>query len=116
MTASQQPIMVHRVTLASGKVVQLREMKVKFQNLALQACGNKAKGNDALLGSLMQEELLKILLVDVDGVKPSAVELEKIDEIFAYQEYMQLGQVLGKIIGGNDVGEFQLEIASTTNS
>lgn len=113
MSKQQQQILVHKVTLSSGKTVHLREMKIKYQNLALQACGAKAKDNQALLGSLMQEELLKLLLVDIDGKKLTPIELEKLDDVFSYQEYLQLGQVMGQLLGGSaSAGEFQIEIAS----
>ena len=53
--------MVHKVVLSTKKEVLLREMKIKFQNLALKAVGNRGGENNMLTASLMQQELLKII-------------------------------------------------------
>ena len=102
--------MVHKVVLSSKKEVLLREMKIKYQNLALKAIGQRGGDNNMLTDSLMQQELLKILIVQVDGKPVDSKVLEQLDEVFAYAEYMQLLQVVNKISGGNELGEFQTEI------
>lgn len=104
--------MVHKVTLSSKKEVLMREMKIKFQNLAIKAVGNRAGENQAMLGNLMQQELLKQLVVQIDGKAITAKELENLDEVFTYSEYGQLLQVLQKLMGGDSMGEFQTEIVS----
>lgn len=103
-----------KATLSGGKVVLLREMKIKYQNLALQAIGNKAKDNQLLAGSLMVQELIKILIIDIDGKKPSSQELEKLDEVFTYKQIQQLQVVVGKLMGGeDDLGELTTEFVLT---
>lgn len=103
---------VHKVVLGTGKVVLLRPMKIKYQRLAAQVAGKKAEGNSALLGTIMLEEILKHLIVQIDGAAPEKAKLEALDDLFAYEEYMQLTQVLQKIMGGDGLGEFQTELVS----
>lgn len=102
---------VHRVTLSTKKEVLLKEMKIKFQNLALRAVGDKAGENKALLGSMVQQELLKIMLVQIDGKPVDKKQLENLDELFSYQEFNQLIRAIDELGGG--VGEFQTEIVLT---
>ncbi len=101
---------VHKVVLSTGKEVMLKEMKIKYQNLAVKAIGNKAGDNQLYMGSLMQEELLKMLVVEINGKKPEPKIMENLDEVFSFQEYRQLLSVVGKIMGGNEPGEAQIEI------
>ncbi len=103
--------MVHKVTLSSGKIVLLREMKIKHQNLASKAVGAKAADNNMLLASLMSQELLKILIVEINGKQPTTSEIEDLDGLFTYGEYSQLQKVVGQLMGG-DEGECLTEIAS----
>lgn len=108
--SSEKTEVVHKVVLSSKKVVLLREMKIKYQELAMKAVGNQAKDNQMLAATMVQKELLKILIHSIDGKTPSPTEIEKLDDLFSYAEYMQLNQVLNKITGGDDLGEFQIEI------
>ena len=107
--AEQKTEMVTKVTLSSGKVVLLREMKMKYQTLAIKAVGSQAKDNQALMGVLAQQEILKQLVVEIDGVRTSAKNLEKLDDVFSYMDLMQLYSVVNKIAGGDDMGEIQTE-------
>lgn len=102
-----------RVTLSSGKVVMLREMKIKHQTLASRAAGSKpgVGENSLLMGTLMQQELMKILLINIDGVVPSATERESLDDLLTFAEYQQLSKVVGKLMGG-EPGECPTEIVS----
>lgn len=111
------PINAIKVTLSGGKVVMLREMKMKYQNLALQAVGSKAKGNDMLAGALMLQELMKILIVNVDGVVVKSSALEALDDMFSYQQIQQLQKVIGKMMGGEEdsSGEALTEFVSIGN-
>jgi len=102
-----------KVVLKSGKEVILREMKMKYQTLALQAVGNKAKDNQLLAGALMLQELMKILLVQINGAKPTPQSLENLDELFSYSEIQQIQSVMSKIMGGDeDMGELKTEFVA----
>lgn len=114
MDQSSAPMNAIKVTLSGGKVVMLKEMKMKFQNLALQAIGSKAKDNQMLAGSLMLQELMKILIITVDGVKVPPSQLENLDDIFSYKQLQQLQSVVGKIMGGDESeGELTTEFVNT---
>lgn len=103
---------VHKVVLSSGKEVLMRDMKIKYQNLALKAVGSKAGDNNSLLGSMMQQELVKILIVQVDGQAVDPKAMEDLDSLFSYQEYLQIVSFVGQLMGGNSLGEFKNEIVN----
>lgn len=106
---------VMKVTLGSKKVVLLRPLQIKHQDLAAQAASARV-GNtgDTALGIAMQKELLKLLIVQVDGQAMKQSQLEDLDSVFSFSEYIQLCQVLQKIIGDqNEMGNFQIEFASS---
>jgi hypothetical protein len=103
-------VMVHKVVLSSGKEVLLRDMKIKDQELAAQAAGQRAGENQMAMAMGMQQELIKLLLVQVDGKDIPAPERENLDSLFSYQEYQQVSQVLSKLMGTEDVGKFQMEL------
>lgn len=102
-----------KVVLSGGKEVLLREMKMKYQNLALQAVGSRGKDNQLLVGSLMIQELIKILIIQIDGKEVKSVQLEDLDGLFSYKQIQQLQTVVGKLMGGEeDLGELTTEFVS----
>jgi len=104
--------MVHRVTLGTGKVVLLRDLMIKHQDLAISAASRRVSSdNKAELAVAMQKELIKLLVVQIDSKQPTAIEMENLDGVFTYGEYMQLVQVLEKLTGGfSEMGNFQIEM------
>ena len=105
---------VHKVTLSSGKVVLLREVKIKDQELAAQAASSRAgEDNKLALAIGMQKEMLKMLIVQVDGSQVTPVQLEDLDAVFSYAEYMQLVNVLGKLTGDESLGNAQIELVTS---
>lgn len=110
-----EEVLVHKVTLGSGKIVLLREMKIKDQELGAKAAANKVgSDNKFAIAIAMQQEFLKMLIVQIDGEKPDKAKLENLDAVFSYSEYQQLVQALDKITGGaEDLGNFQMEFSSS---
>ena len=111
--AKNKTEMVSKVTLSTGKVVLLRELKIKHQELAVQAAAPRAGENNVLLNLYTQKELLKILIAQVDGqvVKPS--EIEDLDSMFTMAEYGQLVRVMKELMGSDaEMGKFQHELVS----
>lgn len=108
-------IMVHKVTLSSGKVVLIRDLKIKDQDMAIQAAAQRAGSeNQMALAAAMQKEMLKMLIVKVDEKAVKPIELEDLDSLFSYQEYMQLSQVLNKLTGGDEkMGNFKTELVTS---
>lgn len=111
---STQAENVFKVTLSSKKVVLMRELKIKHQELAAMAASPKADGNNSLFVMLMQKELLKQLIVQIDGKPVKPISLENLDDLFTFSEYSQLSQVLNKLAGGDEgVGKFQIEVVTS---
>jgi len=105
---------VYKVVLSSKKEIVLRQIKIKDQELAAKACGRHGDDNKIAMAIAMQKELLKILLVEVDGKTIKAVEKEDLDAILTYQEYMQLMGVMGKITDVGDLGNVpEIEIMTS---
>ncbi len=105
-------VFVHKVTLSTGKIVLVREPKIKDQDLATRAASSTVKNDNAFsMGMAMQRELLKLLIVQVDAVAPKAIQLEDLDSLFTYGEFMQMSKVVGKIAGlEDDLGNFKIEL------
>lgn len=106
---------VFKVTLSSGKVVLLRELKIKHQELAAMAAAPKAAGDTTLFALLSQKELLKQLIVQVNGKPVKPAQLEDLDGLFSFVEFNQLNQALNKL-GGDDAGKYQLEVVTSGDS
>jgi len=107
--------LVHKVTLSSNKEVILRDFKIKHQEMAMQNVAKKAGDSALLMGGLLQSELLRLLIVQIDGKPVRGIELENLDNLFSYQEYMQLLMVMKKLMGTEDndeLGKFQLEVVN----
>jgi hypothetical protein len=106
----KKQMMVSKVTLSTGKVVLLREMKIKHQELAAMAAAPKSQDNQTLLGMHMQKELLKILVVQINGQDVKASALENLDDVFSMSEYGQLLKVMRSLMGDEaDMGKCQVE-------
>jgi len=98
-----QQISVHKVTLTTGKIVLMREMKIKDQDLAAKAAAARVGDNSKVAIALaMQKELLKLLIVQVGDKKVRPIEMENLDDIFSYNEFRQLTQVLEQVTGGDE--------------
>lgn len=106
---------VIKVTLGTGKTVLLRELLIKHQDLAAQAAGSKVgSGNELAMGIAIQKELLKLLLVQVDGKDLKPMDVEDLDKLFTFAEYGQLLKVLGQLVGeSSSMGNFQLEFSTS---
>lgn len=90
-------IMVHKVTLTSGKVVLLRDIKIKDYELAMKAAGARSGKNELLAGFSSSCELLKMLIVQIDGKDVSKASVENLDALFTASEFRQLSKFLEKL-------------------
>lgn len=108
---------VHKVTLSTGKVVLIRELKIKHQELAMKAASGKGSSdNQMLFATQVQNELLKILIYSVNGKALTDIEKADLDSIFSFAEYTQVMKALGKITNTDgDSGEFQLALEIITS-
>lgn len=111
-------IMVHKVVLpAMGskpeKTVLLREMEMGYMEQAAKLAAPRAGDNAMVLSIAMQAELLKLLIIEVDGKPLTAVQKENLKTVFTYQEHAMLAKAVNKITGIGDEGNFQIELVSS---
>lgn len=104
--------LVHKVTLSSGKIVHLRPMKMRIEELAAQAAASKAGDNTSMLSYFMQAEILKQLLVDLDGKKLSGSDVEQLDKLFSYGDIAELRKVVAQLMGESKASP-QVEIVNS---
>lgn len=79
-----------KMTLSTGKIVVLKELEVGDQELAVEATGIRDAGNTVNLGMKAQNELVKLLLVSIDGKVLKGNEKESLKSLFSYKEYAQV--------------------------
>lgn len=103
---------VHKVTLPSSKVVLLRDLKIKHQQLAARAVGSRFSDAPLAQNLALQDELLKILIVSVNGKEFRSHE--ELDDHLTMAEYNQLQKVLGQLIGGGDSKAPLVEVMSSS--
>lgn len=94
----------------------LREVVIREPEIAdMEAAGKvAAKGNRGpVTGIALQQELIKRILVQVDGKNLSIADREAINSLLSLKEYMQIMGVVQKLIGEDDEGnEPEIEISS----
>ena len=95
---------VNKVTLSSGKVVLLRDFKIKHYELAVKVAGQKAGNNQMLAAWLMQQELLKMLIVKINDEDIKKTDIESLDNILTAKEHAQLSKVVQQLISEGDEG------------
>ena len=110
----ENKIDVYKITLATGKVVILRDMEIQFEDMAIQAVGDKAGKNEVLFGKMMQDELLKILLMEIDGEALTGSQKESFKKLLTYREIAQIRKAMQQIMG--DPEGPKLETVSSSGS
>lgn len=81
------------------KVVILREPQISDQEMAAQSVGTKAGDSQFTYALMLNKEMLRLLIAEIDGVKVDAKALLNLDEHLTMQEYNRLSQVVSKITG-----------------
>jgi hypothetical protein len=105
---------VAKVTLSSGKVVLIREQQIGDQEMAAKAAAPRAGDNAMILAVFANQELVKLLLVEIDGKKPSASEKENLNNLLTIQDYKQIQRVIQKMAGDDEGNEPQIEFQSAS--
>jgi hypothetical protein len=106
-----EQVFCHKLTLSTGKVVLIREPKIKDQEMSAQLAGAKA-GNDNNLSAaiLWQKEMTKLLLLKINDKSLTANEKEDLDSLFSLREYSEVSMALRQLIGDVSGGKFQVEL------
>lgn len=94
---------VHKITLSSGKVVLLREPKMKHMRMAEKLAGGKM---DSLV---FTEELVKQLIAKVDDTDIKKPDLLDVDELFSVAEFLQVSQVAQSLMGNGPEAKPKVE-------
>ncbi len=89
-------------TLTTGKTVTLLDAKVSDMHKSLESAGILSQNNQSTYAMTAQDELLKRLLVQVNGEDLTDSEKLDFDAMFVLKEYLQIVQILGK---QTDAGE-----------
>jgi hypothetical protein len=103
------PVNATKVTLSSGKVVILREMTMEDQENAAASISSTA--NQIVSGIKMQKELLKLLILEIDGKPVSATDKEKINSLFKVKEFNQLTSYLKQEMGDEELPKLETLIS-----
>ena len=98
--SEEQRIPVYKFTLPNKMEITLREPKISDTSRATQVAGKKAGTNQAHLNILIQEEVVKLLLVSVNGKVLKNSEKESLDTLFTLKEYGNVLKAVNMISGG----------------
>lgn len=100
---------VAKFTLNSGKVIYLREPRIGDTEKAAQVAGKKASSqNEIHTGLVIQSEMLKILLVQIDEKKLGLIDKEQLDKLFTFKEHRQALKAVQKMLEDDEEGNEQL--------
>lgn len=112
--SEKQAVNVAKFTLFSKKVIYLREPLIEDTELAAQVAGKKAgSDNQALLGVLIQKEMLKRLLVKIDDKDLKLNDKENLNKLLNYKEYNQSLKAMGMVLGDDSGNELTPEFETT---
>lgn len=104
---------VAKFTLSSGKVIYLKEPSIGDTEKAAQVAGKKAgSDNQVYLGVLLQKEMIKILLVQVDDKKLSLSDKEQLEKLFTFKEYNQALKAAQMVMADEGNEQLTLEFAT----
>lgn len=99
-----------KITLDTGRTVLFRPLQIKYYKVAAQAAAKQAGNNQTLLSMHLQDELAKMLMVELNGKKLSMAEKESFESMFSPTEYRQIMMTLEELIG--DVERPKVEMVS----
>lgn len=104
-------VLVHKVTLSSGKVVLLKDLELADEELASQLASQKTGDNTTSYAYALLNELTKLLIIKINDKEYKGVSKSTAHKDLSYQEFMQLRTVVGKLMGGTSEAP-KLEITS----
>lgn len=104
----QKQLEVAMYTLSSGKRIYFREPKIIDSENAAKAASKQADGDQTITMMLAQKEMLKIILVQVDDTRMTALMRNDLDGVFTYKEYAQVQTCLQHYVSDGDEGNLEL--------
>jgi len=91
--------MNYEMVLSTGKKVEVREPEIKDQDMAAQLVAVKSGDNAMSFAMMLQSEIIKMLIISVNGKILSGLEKDQLDQVFTYQEYGELQMGIKDILG-----------------
>ncbi len=91
--------MNYELKLTSGKKVVVREPSIKDQDLAAEMVSSRAGDNAMAFAMMLQTEIMKMLIVSINGKVLSGIEKDQLDKHFEYTEYSELQLGIKEILG-----------------
>lgn len=101
-----------KLTLKSGKEIVIREMNLADQRAAAKNIGSVA--NEAEMQIAMQQELLKLILVSIDGKTLKGQEKENLSNVLSWQEYNSVLTVVQDMLGNEERPKVEMVTSSST--
>lgn len=97
---------VTKFVLNEKTTIYLREPRIDDTEKSAQIAGKKAGGdNQAHLAILLQKEMLKTLLVQVNDKKLTLSDKEQLEKVLTYREYTMATKALQMVLGDGDEGK-----------
>lgn len=93
----------HEFELDTGKVFRFRTPEIADYEMAMMAAGRTGGDNAMLMSFNMQKELLKQLLVSIDGRALTSIDREKLQTLVTTEEYLGLVEVMQQFLGKSKV-------------
>ena len=94
---------LHEFELEGGKTVKLRTMQIRDWDQAAKCASRDSSGDQFVFGIRLQQELMKILLVEVDGKSLTMMQKESLDSLFTVNEYLALQDEVQALMGKTKV-------------
>jgi len=92
--------MRYEIELSTGKKLTVRKPTIRDRRLALQGATATTRGdNPTMIQAMTQDELLKLLILEENGVKLGASQKEDLDSFLEYGEYQETLVALAEIMG-----------------
>lgn len=100
--------------LSTGKMVTMKFPRIKHFNTANDVAIHKSPAGKSPSGFAVQMELVKLLVMEVNGKAVSSVERENLDDIFDLGEYTEISEELGTMLGKS--GKAKVTVRTISNS
>lgn len=107
-TENEKEVLVNEFILGTGKKIYLREPELDDAEVCAQIAGKTTDPKNIVhLGMVMQKEMLKLLLVGIDGKKLKLQDKQNLKALFTVKEYNQALQAMKQISEDEAEGNLQ---------
>lgn len=104
-------VLVHKVTLSTGKVVLIKDLELADEELASQLASQKSGDNTTGYGYALINELCKLLILKINDKEYKGIAKASAYKDLSYAEFGQIRSVISQLMGGKTEAP-KLEIMS----